>query len=310
MRTAVAMALRLAEVDSTVLITGESGTGKERMARLIHEQSARRDKPFIAVNCGAIAENLLESELFGHARGSFTGAIQAHAGIFEAANYGTILLDEIGEISPGMQIKLLRVIQEREVRRVGEEKSRPVDFRVLAATNRDLASQVELGLFRRDLYYRVHVVEIQVPALRERHEDILPLARDLLAESAARMNRVIIGFSPEVANRLLGYHWPGNVRELENAMERAVALARGTRVELTDLPEVIITETVQTAVKLDSVRPLQDISKDYILAALELNLGNQTHTAKQLGIGTATLYRKLKSYGYHTLEDSEHHETS
>lgn len=298
MQAAIRMAQRLAKVDTTVLISGESGTGKERIARLLHDHSARRDKPFIAVNCGAIPEGLIESELFGHARGSFTGAIQAHVGMFEAADQGTILLDEIGEISPSLQLKLLRVLQEREVRRVGEERSRAVDFRVIAATNRNLAERAEQGLFRQDLYYRLHVVEIVVPPLRARREDILPLARELLESAAARMNRTIDGFSAEVADHLLDHPWPGNVRELENAMERAVALANGARVELADLPGELADSAGEAPKKLESVRPLQDISRDYILAALDLNFGNQTHTARQLGIGTATLYRKLKRYGY------------
>lgn len=298
MRDAVDLAERVAEMNSTVVITGESGTGKERIARYIHARSLRADRPFVAINCGAISENLLESELFGHARGAFTGAVQARAGIFEAANHGTLLLDEIGEISPGMQVKLLRVLQERVVQRVGESETRPIDVRLLAATNGDLAFQTELGTFREDLYYRIHVIEVMIPPLRERREDILPLARILVEEAADRLKRKIDGFSPDVAEQLLRHPWPGNVRELENAIERAVALAQGSRIELGDLPPQVLKPSTPAAAKLESVRPLQDISKDYILAALDLNEGNQTHTAKQLKIGTATLYRKLKSYGY------------
>jgi transcriptional regulator with PAS, ATPase and Fis domain len=298
MREAVTLAERVSGVDLTVLITRESGTGKERIARFIHARSARASQPFVAINCGAINENLLESELFGHARGSFTGAVQSRAGIFEAANHGTLLLDEIGEISLGMQVKLLRVLQEHEVRRVGESKTRPIDVRLLVSTNCDLDTQTELGTFREDLYYRIHVVEVVVPPLRQRREDILPLARALLEQASHRLKRQIIGFSPAVADQLLRHTWPGNVRELENALERAVALAPGSRIELSDLPPQVLRELAQSPEKLDSVRPLQDIAKDYIVAALELNGGNQTHAAKQLGIGTATLYRKLKSYGY------------
>jgi two-component system, NtrC family, response regulator HydG len=297
MAQVVDLARRVAKVDSTVLITGESGSGKERVARLVHEESTRATGPFVAVNCGAITETLLESELFGHARGAFTGATQDRPGLFESANNGTLLLDEVGEVSPGMQIKLLRVLQEREIRRVGENKSRKVDVRILAATNRDLAHGVAGGGFRQDLYYRLKVVELHVPPLRERRDDILPLGRVLLADAAIRMKRKITGLAPDAADLLLRYGWPGNVRELENAMERAVALARGNRVQYEDLPEEIRQTASTPLASKGMVRPLEDVEKDYILATLELNAGNQTHTAQQLHIGSATLYRKLRSYG-------------
>jgi two-component system response regulator HydG len=293
----VDLARRLARVDSTVLITGESGSGKERIARLVHDESARVAGPFIAVNCGAITETLLESELFGHARGAFTGATQDRPGLFEAANSGTLLLDEVGEVSAGMQVKLLRAIQEREIRRVGENRSRKVDVRIVAATNRDLAGAVANGAFRQDLYYRLKVVELHVPPLRERKEDVLPLARVLLAEAALRMKRKISGLAPGTADQLLRYEWPGNVRELENAMERAVALTTGRRVELEDLAEEIRQARPRSAAAGKAVRPLEEVEKEHILAALEMNGGNQTHTAEQLQIGAATLYRRLKSYG-------------
>jgi two-component system, NtrC family, response regulator HydG len=297
MRQLMDLSRRVAKVDSTVLVTGESGAGKERIARLVHDESTRAAGPFVAVNCGAIAETLLESELFGHARGAFTGANQDRPGLFEAANGGTLLLDEVGEISPAMQVKLLRAVQEREVRRVGENKSRKVDVRIVAATNRDLAHGVAAGAFRQDLYYRLKVVELHVPPLRERRDDLLPLARVLLADAALRMKRAITGLSPAAADQLLRYEWPGNVRELENAMERAVALARGNRVELDDLPEEVRAASPRPITTGRPVRPLNEIEKEYILAALELNGGNQTRTAEQLCIGSATLYRKLKSYG-------------
>jgi two-component system response regulator HydG len=297
MEQLVDLARRVAKVDSTVLITGESGSGKERVARLVHEESTRAAGPFIAVNCGAITETLLESELFGHARGAFTGATQDRPGLFEAANGGTLLLDEVGEVSTGMQVKLLRALQEREIRRVGENKNRRIDLRVLAATNRDLAHAVAAGTFRQDLYYRLKVVELHVPALRSRRDDILPLARVLLADAALRMKRKIAGLAPATADQLLYYEWPGNVRELENAMERAVALARGSRVELEDLPEEVRVASKRPLPTNGLVRPLDEIEKEYILAALEANGGNQTHTAEQLKIGSATLYRKLKAYG-------------
>jgi transcriptional regulator with PAS, ATPase and Fis domain len=297
MQKVVDLARRVAKVDATVLITGDSGVGKELIARLVHDESTRATGPFIAVNCGAITETLLESELFGHARGAFTGANSDRPGLFEAANRGTLLLDEIGEISPGMQVKLLRVLQEREIRRVGENRNRPVDVRVLAATNRDLAHSVAEGAFRQDLYYRLKVVELYVPPLRDRREDILPLARMLLGDAVGRMARKISGLAPNAADQLLRYDWPGNVRELENAMERAVALARGSRVALEDLPEEIRQTFPKPVFTGGAVQPLEEVEKQYILAVLELNGGNQTRTAEQLHIGTATLYRKLKKYG-------------
>jgi two-component system response regulator HydG len=297
MQHVVELAQRVAKVDATVLITGESGVGKERIARLVHDESTRAAGPFIAVNCGAITETLLESELFGHKRGAFTGAEADRHGLFEAAHHGTLLLDEIGEISPGMQVKLLRVLQEREVRRVGENQSRQVDVRVLAATNRDLAHRVADGEFRQDLYYRLKVVELNVPPLRDRRDDILPLARVLLADAVARMGRKISGLVPRAVDQLLRYEWPGNVRELENAMERAVALARGSRVDLDDLPEEIRRAFPRPVVGGKGVQLLSEIEKEYILAVLALNQGNQTRTADQLGIGSATLYRRLKKYG-------------
>jgi two-component system, NtrC family, response regulator HydG len=296
MRTLLELARRIAKVDSTVLITGESGSGKERVARLLHEESTRAAGPFVAINCGAVTESLLESELFGHARGAFTGAIQDRPGLFEAAQGGTLLLDEVGEVSAGMQVKLLRALQEREIRRVGENKNRSINVRVVAATNQDLLQRVTEGVFRQDLYYRLKVIELHLPPLRERKDDILPLARVLLAEIALRMQRKVEGLTPAAADQLLRYRWPGNVRELENAMERAVALARGNRVEFEDLPEEVRSTVTSPLATLAEIRPLAEIEKDYILFALEHNGGNQTHTADQLGIGTATLYRKLKRY--------------
>ena len=296
MRRLLDLTRRVARVDSTVLITGESGTGKERVARLVHEASSRAGGPFIAVNCGAITETLLESELFGHVRGAFTGAVLERTGLFEAANGGTLLLDEVGEVSPGMQVKLLRVLQEREIRRVGDSQSRAIDVRVIAATNRELAREMAEGRFRQDLFYRLNVVELHVPALRERREDLLPLAEALLAEAATRLNRPQAGLSRRAADQVLRYPWPGNVRELENAMERGVALAQGSLMELEDLPGEVRQVLPAPALAMP-VKALNVMEKDYILAVLELNGGNQAITAKQLGIGSATLYRKLKNYG-------------
>jgi len=288
------LARRVAQVDSTVLITGESGAGKERLARFIHDESARTAGPFLAINCAAVPETLLESELFGHVRGSFTGASQDRAGLFEAANGGTLLLDEIGDVPPAMQVKLLRVLQEREVRRVGENRSRPINVRVLAATNRDLLADVHAARFRQDLYYRLRVVEVVVPPLRERREDILPLARHLLGAAAKRFGKKAPTLAPEAAHALLQYAWPGNVRELENALERAVALARSERIGVDDLPAEVGSAPPPVVQTIDDVRTLADIERDYITAALRASGGNRAKAAERLGIGTATLYRKLK----------------
>jgi two-component system, NtrC family, response regulator HydG len=290
------VARRVAQVDSTVLLTGESGVGKERVARLIHDESARAGGPFVAINCGAVPENLLESELFGHVRGSFTGATQDRVGLFEAANSGTILLDEIGEVPPSMQVKLLRALQERQIRRVGENRNRAVNARVLAATNRNLVEEIRGARFRQDLYYRLRVVEIEIPPLRERREDILPLARSFVVAAASRTGRTVTGFTPAAAHQLLRYPWPGNVRELENALERAVVLTRRSRVDVEDLPAEVGL-AVPDAVVATDVRPLADVERDYIRSVLRAVGGNRTQAAAQLGIGAATLYRKLKQYG-------------
>jgi len=295
MQRVLDLARRVAKVDSTVLLTGESGVGKERVARLIHAESARTGGPFVALNCGAVPESLLESELFGHARGSFTGAAQDRPGLFEAANRGTLFLDEIGEVPPQMQVKLLRVLQEREVRRVGENRNRPVDARVLAATNRDLLADVHAARFRQDLYYRLRVVEIRVPPLRERREDVLPLARAFLAEVSRRTGRRVTGLTPGAAAQLVRYDWPGNVRELENAVERAVVLAKGSRVDVGDLPDEV-GSALPGAHVAGETRPLAEVERDYILAVVNASGGNRARAAARLGIGAATLYRKLKEY--------------
>ncbi len=247
---------------------------------------------------------LLESELFGHMKGAFSGATHDRPGLFEEANGGTMLLDEIGEVSAAMQVKLLRVLQEREIRRVGENKSRSIDVRVVAATNLDLAKAVARGSFRGDLYYRLKVVELHVPPLRERSEDILRLASILLAEASYKMKRQMSGFTPEAADLLIGYSWPGNVRELQNVVERAVAIARDIRIEPQDLPQELRKSSVMISAKFGSVRPLAELEREYILASLELNGGNQTRTAEQLQIGSATLYRKLKAYNLAVPDDT------
>jgi two-component system, NtrC family, response regulator HydG len=219
---------RVAQVDSTVMLTGESGVGKEVLARLIHDESARAALSFLAVNCAAVPEALIESELFGHVRGAFTGATQDRVGLFEAANKGTLLLDEVGDLPAAMQVKLLRVLQEREIRRVGENR-----------THRDLAAEVAAGRFRQDLYYRLRVIEICIPPLRDRPDDVLPMARRFLSETAGRLKLPVTGLAPRAADQLVRWSWPGNVRELQNVIERALVLAHGKRVEVEDLPEEI-----------------------------------------------------------------------
>ena len=295
MRRVMELAKTVAKVDATVLITGESGTGKERIARFVHDQSACAAGPFVAVNCGAITDTLLESELFGHARGAFTGATADRPGLFEAANGGTLFLDEIGELPLSMQVKLLRALQEREVRRVGENRSRPITARIITATNKDLVPEVAAKRFREDLYYRLKVVELAVPPLRERKEDLLPLARILLAEASLRMKRPVDSLTAPVADRLLGYAWPGNVRELANVMERAVAVATRTRVELEDLPPEV--RSVTPGAMMDgTLRSLKAVEQDHILATLDAKGGNRKQAAASLEIGFATLQRKLSSY--------------
>ncbi len=295
MRKLIELAKTIAAIDSTVLITGESGTGKERVARFVHDHSVRAAGPFIAVNCGAITETLLESELFGHARGSFTGATVDRPGLFEAANGGTLFLDEVGEITLPMQVKLLRALQEKEIRRVGENKNRPINVRIVSATNKNLKIETAEKRFREDLYYRLNVVELAVPPLRQRREDILPLARLLLAEAALQMKRSVDGMTATAADQLIGYGWPGNVRELANAMERAVAVAKTNRVDLQDLPPEVL--MVLPIVSDNGVpRFLRDVEKDCILAALEKTGGNRRKASELMGVGVATLYRKLKAY--------------
>jgi len=295
MKQVLAQAQRVAAVDATVLLAGESGVGKERVARLIHESSPRQGGPFIAINCAAMPETLLESELFGHARGAFTGAVTERIGLFEAAKGGTLLLDEVGELPPAVQAKLLRVLQEREVRRVGENKTRPIDVRVVAATHRDLPAEVKAGRFREDLLFRLRVVELRIPPLRERVEDIVPLAKVALADAARRSKLAAKELSQDAARRLVTYAWPGNVRELLNAMERATVLAAGRRVEVDDLPPELASRAVASPRPLGG-QTLAELEREAILATLAAERGNRARTAERLGIGQATLFRKLKAY--------------
>ncbi len=295
MQRVIDLARRAAKVDSSVIVTGESGVGKEVIAKFIHDQSVRMSGPFVPVNCGALTEPLLESELVGHAKGAFTSADRDRVGLFEAANGGTLFLDEIGEISPSVQVKLLRAIQKKEVRRVGENISRPVNIRIIAATNSNLASEVTAGRFRQDLYYRLRVIELPVPPLGERIEDILPLAWFYLNIFSQEMGKVVTGFSSQTVQFLLSYGWPGNVRELKNAIERAVALTPGNVIELEDLP-MDLKGVVSKPVTVGDIRPIKDIEREYIMAALKATGGDKDLAAEHLKIGRSTLYRKLTEY--------------
>jgi len=283
----------VAKSNATVLITGETGTGKEVVARAIHSQSHRRGKPFIAVSCAALPESLLESELFGHEKGSFTGAYAQKKGKFEVANRGTLFLDEIGEMSANIQVHLLRVLEEKAFTRVGGNELIKVDVRVISATNRDMKSIVASGQFREDLYYRLNVVNIELPPLRERKEDIPLLAQHFLKKFALENQKEITGFSPEATDFLLSYEWPGNVRELENAIERAVILAQNSLISIADLPQ----QNLVFAHPASPQRNLKQVEKDHIQAVLTKTGGNYTEAARILGISRMTLYNKAKAYG-------------
>ncbi len=295
MKTLLGQARRVASVDTSVLLQGESGAGKERIARFIHDASGRQAGPFVAINCAAVPESLIESELFGHARGSFTGATSDRPGLFESAKGGTLLLDEVAELPLPMQSKLLRVLQEREVRRVGENKTRGIDVRLIAATHRELAAEVKAGRFREDLFFRLRVIELMVPPLRERPEDILPLARQALARSAAREKLPLKELSPEASRRVLAHPWPGNVRELLNAMERALVLSEGKRIEASDLPPDVKQPPAAARSQAEH-RTLAEIEREAILTTLTAERGSRARTAERLAIGQATLFRKLKQY--------------
>ncbi|MDJ0786180.1 MAG: sigma-54 dependent transcriptional regulator [Myxococcota bacterium] len=291
---------RAAEFKATVLLTGESGTGKEVLARAIHAQSPRRDEAFVAVNCGAIAENLLESELFGHVKGAFTGADRARRGLFEEASGGTLFLDEVGELPQALQVKLLRALQEEEVRAVGSSKPRSVDVRVLAATSRDLEAAVAQDSFREDLFYRLNVVRIPVPPLRERREDIPLLVDHFLARYRDELQRDVKSVREDALAALVAYPWPGNVRELENVIERALILTRGDHLGLDDLPQNVKAgpEPEPGAPGLYSLKEARrEAEQAAIRRALEATDGNRTHAARLLEISHRALLYKLKDYG-------------
>jgi len=288
---------RVAPTDATVLIRGESGTGKEIIAKALHHASSRAGERFVAINCGALPEPLLESEIFGHVKGAFTGAGANKKGLFEEAHGGTLFLDEIGEMAPGLQVKLLRALQSGEVRPVGSTQVITVDARVVAATNRDLEPMIRQGTFREDLYYRLNVIPIVLPPLRERRQDIPLLAEHFLARFARRQGRVL-RLSAGATERLLRYAWPGNVRELENAMERLAILARDETIEPGDLPPHIGAGlALGTAPGLAAEQTLADAERAHIIQILERYGWNHSRAAEALGIGRTTLWRKLKDYG-------------
>jgi DNA-binding NtrC family response regulator len=331
---------RAARSDVTVLLEGESGTGKEVAARAIHAESGRRTGPFVAVNCGAIPEGVVESELFGHEKGSFTGALATRRGHFEVADGGTILLDEIGELRPDLQVRLLRVLQERVIQRVGGSRTLPVDVRVVASTNRDLQAEARKGAFREDLYYRLAVFPVRLPPLRERGDDVLLLAEAFFRRFSERHRKSVLGFTPEAEKAIRAYPWPGNVRELENVVERATILEDGERISLSSLPDALLAclgpeapsaslppgSTPGAYVKVDPGRgiagavpsrtgsfyapallagagagdeilPFEEEERRIILRALERTSWNLQETATRLGIGRATVYRKIEKYG-------------
>lgn len=295
---------RVAPTRSTVLITGESGTGKELVARAIHQNSPRQDKPFVAVNCGALTETLLEAELFGHQKGSFTGAISDRRGLWEEAEGGTLFLDEIGETSPGMQVKLLRALQESEIRRVGSNQNRKVNARIVAATNRHLEEEVKNGNFREDLFYRLSVLALQVPPLRERAGDIPLLVEKFLSKARKNVGKENLRFSAEALQTLQIYEWKGNVRELEAAVEYAALRGRGNEILNEDLPVKLLTDEFRQSAErahlselYGDLPKLDELEKRYLMHVLEKTDGNRTRTAEIMGIDRRTLYRMAERFG-------------
>lgn len=294
----------VADAVSTILITGESGTGKELIANAIHYNSSRKDNPFIKVSCAALPETLLEAELFGYEKGAFTGALKQKKGRFELAHTGTLFLDEIGEISPAIQVKLLRVLQERQFERLGGTETLNIDVRIICATQRDLKKEVKRGAFREDLYYRLNVVPIHIPPIRERKEDILLLADGFLKKIAAQNAKPTEGISPEARELLVNYPFPGNVRELEHAIERAVILGDGKDIKPADMPEDIcdfykagLKDAIKNSCSERLTKAIEQFERGYILRAIEETKGNKTVAAERLGISRKTLWEKCKNYG-------------
>ena len=288
---------KVAPTRASVLVTGESGVGKELVADALHNLSPRADKPFVKVHCAALAESLLESELFGHEKGSFTGAQSRKKGRFELANEGTLFLDEIGDINQNVQIKILRVLQEKRFERVGGEETLEVDVRLIAATNRDLKEEIAKGAFREDLYYRLNVVNIHVPPLRERKDDIPLLAGAFLREFAEDNGKPVVGFDPKARAALYAYGWPGNVRELRNCVESAVVMASGDLVTLDDLPPGVSSSAEESVIRIRPGSSLAEVERVVIKETLAAQGGNKSRTAEILGIGRKTLYQKLEDYG-------------
>jgi len=302
MRRVFALIDRMAATEAPLLVTGETGTGKELVARAVHARSDRAKGPFVAINCAALPENLLESELFGHTRGAFTDAKSARAGLFVEAKRETLFLDEIGEMALSLQAKLLRVLQERKVRPIGSDREIDVDVRIVSATHRDLESEIAEGRFREDLFYRLNVVQIALPPLRERGSDVLVLAHDFLRKIAERSRRPVVGIAADAARKLVAYSWPGNVRELVNAMERAVALAEYDEITVADLPEKVQAFEAKH-VLLASDDPselvsLEEVERRYVLRVVEAVGGNRTRAAEILKVDRKTLYTRLKAYGW------------
>ncbi len=291
---------QVAPSDATVLIKGESGTGKELIANAIHQNSPRRNKPMIKVNCAALPETLLENELFGHEKGAFTGAVSKSRGRFQLAHESTLFLDEISEMTPATQAKILRALQEKEIEPVGGETTLKIDTRVITATNKILENEIKEGRFREDLYYRLNVVIIEIPPLRDRHEDIPLLAEFFLKQYVEKNRKLIKGFTPRATDVLMRHNWPGNVRELENLVERAVIMTRGDMITQDDFPSIMTVKDKSAAERnfvTSSGRTLKEAEKEIILRTLEETGGNRTHTAKILGISRRTLQLKLKEYG-------------
>jgi two-component system, NtrC family, response regulator HydG len=293
---------QVAASEATVLINGESGTGKELIAGAIHFNSPRKDGPFVKINCAAITETLLESELFGHEKGAFTGADKRKDGRFVQAHKGSLFLDEVSEMTLAMQVKLLRVLQEREITRVGGDGAVKVDVRVIGATNRNLTNRIKEGLFREDLYYRLNVISLDIPPLRKRRDDIVLLAQHFLQDFSARNRKQIKGFTPKAIDRLIRYDWPGNIRELMNAVERAVVLARAEHLDDEDLAiiQTPVGQTVDSTPVLDDMndnRTLEDMERTAVIKTLKTSNGNKSEAARRLGITRKTLHKKLKKYG-------------
>ena len=290
---------RISDTDTSVLISGESGTGKEVVARAIHEQSRRRAGPFVAINCAAMPEALLESELFGHSKGAFTDARQARAGLFTRAQGGTLFLDEIGEMPLGLQPKLLRALQERKIRPVGSDEEMPFDARIISASNRDLETAIEEKRFREDLFFRINVINVHLPPLRVRSNDVLLLAQHFVRIFAEKGRKSVLGLSPQAADKLIAYAWPGNVRELQNVIERAVALTTYEQLTAQDLPEKIQKPRPQdtNSNAEDVLISMEEVERRHILRVLQAVNGHRTQASKILGLDRKTLYRKLERYG-------------